>query len=421
LRGAIEWSYDLLSPDEQAAFRCLAVFRSGCTLEGAEAVAGADLDTIQSLVEKSLVRHVEERFRTLETIRQYAADQLDAAGETDAVQRRHAEFFLALAEAAYPNLKGDPKRWLDQLEAEHDNLRAVLDRMTAAGETQLVIQLAGALWKFWYQRGHIPEGRRRLEAALAADPSPTAARARALNGASGLTAEYGDTAAARRFDEEALALYRALGDPLGIANTVFLLGHLATLEHDWATARPLLEESIKAFRELGDDHYVLLAMEVLAETYDELGDRDRALPLHEATLKRARAQGNRRMEVAALHSLAHWARLDGRVGEALKFVEEAHRINLDLGQSVEIIGDLSRFARILAADDRLDAASRLLARSLALGEELGVSRQYEFERDAETLAILHARLDEATLAQGMAAGLAMTVEEAVAFALSSST
>jgi predicted ATPase/class 3 adenylate cyclase len=421
LRGAIDWSHDLLTPDEQVVFRRFAVFRGGCTLEAAGDVAGADLDTVQSLVDKSLLRHVDDRFRMLETIRQYAAERLQAAGETEAVQRRHAEQFVALAEAAYPNLKGDPKAWLDRLEAEHDNLRAALDRLAAAGETQLALQLAGALWKFWYQRGHIPEGRRRLEAALATDASPTASRGRALNGAGGMTAEYGDIAAARRFDEEALNLFRALGDAWGVANSVFLLGSTASLDHDWDTARQLFEESLEAFRELGDDHYVLLVTDALAGTYEELGDRERALPLHGATLDGARATGNRRMEVMALHSLAYWARLDGRIGDALTMVEKAHRINLDLGQRVEIVGDLSRFARILAAADRPEAAARLLARSQALGEELGVSRQYELERDEETLTLIRARLDEAALAEAMEAGRALTVEEAVALAMDAAT
>ena len=421
LRGAIEWSHDLLSPDEQTVFRRFAVFRAGCTLEAAESVALADLDTVQSLVDKSLVRHGDGRFRMLETIRQYAAERLDDAGETEATQRRHAEYYLDVAEDAYPHLTGDPKIWLDRLEAEHDNLRASLDRLALAGETQLTLRLAGALWKFWYQRGHIPEGRRWLEAALAVDPSPTAARARALNGAAGMTAEYGDLPAAMRFNEEALTLFHVLGDPRGVANSVFLQGHNASLMGDWPEARRLLEESLQAFVALGDYHYVLLATDALSWAVGELGDTARAVALNEEGLDRARRSGNRRMEAESLQSLSYWAKEDGRIAEATTFVVEAYQINLDLGQRIEVAGDLSRLARILAAAGRMVEAAQVLGRSIALAEELGISRAYERDRDEETLDILREALDEAALAEAMDAGRTLTVEAAVAIAVESAS
>ena len=421
LRGAIEWSHDLLTPDERTAFRRLSVFRGGCTLEAAESIADADLDMLQSLIDKSLLRFVEGRFRMLETIREYAAEQLEAAGETADRQRRHATFLLDLAEAAYPNLKGDPKAWLDRLDADHDNLRAALDRLTAAGETQLALQLSGALWKFWYQRGHISEGRRRLVAALAADDGQTLARARALNGAGGLTGEYDDIAVARRFDEEALALYTALGDAEGIAVTLFMMSNGAMLERDWSGAVDLLEQSLPTFLEVGDDHYALLATDTLAWAYGELGDRPRSERLSEDVLSRARAAGNRRMEVMSLHSLSYWARLDGRIADALSMIDAAHRINVDLGQRVEIMSDLSRFASILAAADRPVDAALLLGRSRALAEELGASPLYDRERDEETLAVLHPLLDESALTEAIEAGRAMRIEVAVALAVGSSS
>jgi predicted ATPase/class 3 adenylate cyclase len=417
LRGTIEWSHDLLTPAEQVAFRRLAAFRGGSSLEAAEGVAEADLDTLQSLVDKSLLRHVDGRFRMLETIRQYALERLEAAGETTTVMRRHAEHFVALAEEAYPHLTGSPKAWLDSLEADHDNLRAAADRLATAGETQLGLQLAGALWKFWYQRGHIAEGRRRLEVALAADPSPTAARARALNGGTGMASEFGDVAVAKRWADEALALQRSLGDAWGIANSLFMLAGIATDEKDWLAAGRLFEECLGSFRELGDDHYVMLTTDALAWTYDELGDIERARPLVEQNLARARATGNRRMEGRSLQALSNWARDDGRIDEALAMVEADHRINVDLGQRVEVLGDLSRFARILAAADRPDVAAHLLARSQALGEELGVSRPWEQDRDAETLAMLLAQLDPTALEAALTAGRALTVDAAVALAM----
>ena len=417
LRATIEWSHELLSTDEQRVFASLSIFRGGSTLEATEIVAGADLDTLQSLVDKSLVRFVGDRFRMLETIREYALERLEASGCAADVQLRHARFFLDLAEEAFPNLKGDPKLWLDRLDADHDNLRAALDFLAGAGETQLHLQFTGALWKFWYQRGHVPEGRRRIEAALDADHSPTPARARALNGASGLTGEYGDVSASRRFNDEALELYRAFGDESGIATTIYMSGHAASLEGDWLTASQLHEQALVTFRERGDDHYVLLTTEALCWAYDGLGDRMRAVAMAEENLKGARVSGNRRMEVGSLHALSSWNVEAGRTDEALAMIEMAHRINLDLGQRIEVLGDLSRFARALAGAGRHQDSARLLGRSAAIAAELGVDRIYERERDGKSLAILRAAMDLAELDAAMDAGRAMTTENAVTLAI----
>lgn len=418
LRATIEWSHELLSPDEQGLFARLSVFRGGSTLECAEFVAEANLDTLQSLVDKSLIRLVGGRFRMLETIREFAIERLEESGEAADARHRHVRFFVDLAEEAFPNLKGDPKLWLDMLEADHDNLRAVLDRLAEGGETQLHLQLAGALWKFWYLRGHIPEGCRRLESALEADRSPTLFRARALNGASGMTGEYGDDISLGcPFDDEALMLYRALGDASGIATTLYMMGMNASWEKDWLTAGRLYEEALVTFRDTGDDHYVLLATDALGWVYDELGDRPRAVALAEENLRRAREVGNRRIEVAALHALSHFATVDGRPNEAIVMIELAHRINLDLGQPLEIVGDLSRFAQALAVAGRHEASARLIGRSNAMASDLGVDRVYERVRNDETVALLRVALDDASLDAAMGAGRDMSTHDAVALAI----
>ncbi len=266
LRATIEWSHDLLTEEERRLFARLAVFRGGCMLDAAEEVAKADLDTMQSLVHKSLLRHRDERFWMLETIREFAAGRLDKSGEADEMLRRHAEHFVSLAEAAFPNLRGSPKEWLDRLEREHENIRAALDRLEASGETELALQLAGAVSRFWYLRGHFAEGRRRLESLLPANASPTAARARALNGAAVMAANSGDIATARLRAEEALAIHRALDDAWGTAYSVYMLGFMACEEGDFSAAKPLFEESLRAFRELDDEHYTLLATDALSWT-----------------------------------------------------------------------------------------------------------------------------------------------------------
>ena len=167
LRATIEWSYELLAPAEQRLFTRLSVFAGGCTLDAAEEVADADLDTLQSLVEKSLVRRTDGRFWMLETIREFAVDQLGHTGEGDAYRRRHLDWFLTLAEEnEFESRGGDRQACFVRLETDHDNLRAALDRAREIGDPELELRLATALWRFWADRGHVREGSIRLDEAL---------------------------------------------------------------------------------------------------------------------------------------------------------------------------------------------------------------------------------------------------------------
>ena len=227
LRATIEWSYELLSEEERQLFARLACFRGGCTLEAAEEICEANLDLLQSLVDKSLLRFNEGRFWMLETIREYAAERLEESGEWDELRRRHAEWFLALAETAAPHLRSGTaqKEWLERLDPEHDNVRAALDWLEASGEGELVLRLGAAFWSYWNLRGHFGEGARRLERALAADERPSVARARALLGSGVLSVT--DHAKALRRIEEAGALSEQLGDVLGAARAKLNLGTLA--------------------------------------------------------------------------------------------------------------------------------------------------------------------------------------------------
>ena len=420
LRATIEWSYELLSEDEQRLFRRLAVFAGGSTYEAAEEVAGADPDTLQSLLDKSLLRKRDSttgpRYWMLETIREYAAERLEASGEAEEVQRRHAEFFLGLAEAAYPNLLGTRNEWLARLEAEHDNFRAVLDRIEASGETQSALQLTGALYRFWYQKGYKAEGWRRLEAALHADDRPTVARARALNGAAGLAAG-GDLVTGRLWAQEALALHRTLGDAWGAAYSVYMLGMIATEESDWATAQPLFEESLRAFRELGDEHYTLLATDALAWTYGELGGVERRRALHEDVVQQARAQSDEVVMALQLGQLAQIALDEGRESDALGMLKEQLRVYCDLDLPGGIAESLCYFAEFLAATGRAEMAARLLSRAEVLGEEIGGVPAWVGMTNEKTLATVRAQLDEDVFAEAWEQGQKLTLDEAVALAL----
>ena len=259
----------------------------------------------------------------LETIREYAVERLAESCEGEALGRRHAEHFLTLAEEAYPHLTVSHKEWVDRLEVEHDNLRAALAWFEAAGESQRSLRLAGALWNFWYRRGHRGEARQHLERALGADQSPTAARARALIGAAAMA--EGDTAMARAWGEEALALHRRLGDDWGIANSLLLLGNADATERDFKSARQFFEEALSRFCILGDKNYVMLATRRLAWMHYALGDRARARALHEEVVGRASATGNKRMQAMSLGALAEYALHEGLVQDSLPMLEKSTR------------------------------------------------------------------------------------------------
>jgi predicted ATPase len=417
LRATIEWSHELLDEEERRLFARLAVFRGGCTLEAAEQVADADLDVLRALRDKSVLSHNDERFWMLETIREYAAEQLEESGEAEEVGRVFAEHYVALAEEAYPNLRGDPKPWLDRLEADHDNLRAALDGLEAYGDTQLALKLAGALYRFWNMRGHFAEGQARLERLLAADEAPTAARARALNGAAVMAITRGDPLAAKARSEDALALHHRLGDDWGAAYSVFSIALTATEEADWARALPLFEENLARFRELGDDHYALIAADGIAWAAGQLGDPERSRRGHEEVLREARSVGDWAIAASQLEQLAQFAHDGRRIDEALTMLAEALRIKRDLDMPELIVESLCRFAYTLAMGGRAEVAALLLAANQELREEIGGGFAWVAENNNETLAKLRTQLDELTLEEALAQGRKLTPDEAVAIAL----
>lgn len=419
LRATLEWSYELLTAEERDLFARLAVFRGGCTLEVAEQVVDADLDVLQSLIDKSLVRRTGERFWMLETIREFAAEQLEVSGKSDDYRIRHAECFLAMAEEAYPHLTGDPKEWTDRLQAEHDNLRAAIDRLQSSGRTRLALQLAGALWKYWYIRGHHSEGRERLKSVLAADTEPTQVRGRALNGATSLESEGGDPTLARALAAEALDLHQHLGDEWGIANSFFLLGIQAEEDGDWTTARDLLEDSLARFEQLGDEHYVLLLNSHLAWAYGELGDNDRYRSLIAETLARARATHNRRMEVDTLTTLSAFARDDKCFGDAYSLLTEALAIRRDLGERLGITDILGRMAEVRAFEGHGGTAAVLLAAAEAVRQQTGGDRRWMRERAERTVTAIRSQLDETAFDDAWEKGRRLSMDDAIDLAYKS--
>jgi len=421
LRATIEWSHELLDEDEQRLFARLAVFVGGCTLASAEAVCDADLDILESLVDKSLVRVREgDRFWMLETIREYALERLEGSGEAEMVHRRHAEHFLELGEVAWANGRRDSGEWIGRLELEHDNLRTALDRLAAAREDELVLQLAGALTNFWNSGGHVAEGRQRLESALQGQERPTAARARALTGAGFMAYASGDVPVAKSIAEKALELHRLLDDQRGAALDLNVLCVAAIEEGELERAQQLAEESLALFRQVGDKDGMVMATRTLAFSYASGGDVERARALHESNLAQARALGFKGLEAATLGSLAMMAFGQGRLEDAAALCKQNLLAACELGSRQAIAQSLCRNARAFAQIvGKAGVAARLLSYFEAQRQQIGVSEAWIATLNEETLAAIHEHLDEAAFTEAWDHGRTLTVEEAVALTLDS--
>lgn len=423
LRGTIGWSYELLHEEERRLFARLAVFSGGCTLEAAEEVTDASLDTVQSLVDKSLLSPLRDRITMLETIHEYALERLEISGEARVLERRHADFVLALLEEAAPHLRAESREWLDRMELEHDNLRAALERLEAADESQVVLRLAAKAWWFWSLRGHLAEGRRRVESALADAERPSAARADALMGAADLALDTGDHLAAKRRAEQALKLQRELGDVWGTAYSSMLLGLAFAATYDWSKAQRLFEDSLQLFRELEDEHQARQATRRLAWSHEKLGELESARALIEDNLNQARAAGDEFIEAKSLGSLAQYALDENCVDDAIPMLERAHRIHRNRRDQPDQYWDailVCRFARALALTGQPSAAVQLLSCFERLFEHIGAHPEaWMAEMNQVTIDALGDRLDVAATAKAQQRGRALTADAAVALALES--
>jgi predicted ATPase/class 3 adenylate cyclase len=422
LRATIEWSYDLLSEEEQTLFERFSVFAGGCTYEAAEQIAGANPDTLQSLLDKSLLRKRDAKLGTrywmLETIREYAAERLDASGEAEELRHRYAEWFLSLAEEAEPHLTTDAE-WLDRLDAEVDNVRSALD-FAAAGKTQRVLRAAAALHDFWFTRGYVSEGWTRLENALTADPEPTAARCHALIAASSAGVISGNDVASRAHVDEAVVISSALGDDHLHALARYEDACLLAGEAKWSAALDVLEDVVPALRRFGDWDKAIRANRTRAWMCEELGSKARQWALVEENLEHARAHGHRRIEARSLGALADRAASEGRFGDAHALLSQSCRIDLELGNLPFLSVDLVRFAYLSARMGRPGVAAQLLSRATALRDEIGYSLESWMTLETEeAFAEVRALLDDAAFDEAWEAGRVLTLDEAVALALDS--
>jgi len=432
LRAAIAWSYDLLDADERALFARLGIFVGGCTIEAAEAVCGTAggrqdtvLDRLASLMNKSLLRmdvagHGEPRFGMLETIREYALERLAESGDEEESRRRHAGYYLALAEAAEPELTGPAQgMWLERLEDEGDNLRSALRWARESGEIDTGLRLAGALWRFWYMRGYQREGRGWLEDLLALTAKgpggpARAARAKAFNAAGVLAYYQGDCVRAIALHEESLALRRELADKQAIASSLHNLASNVALCGDHERAVELYEESLALSRDLGAKLAIAATLSNLGDIAREQGAYGRATALSEESLALMRELGDTWGIALLLTNLGRLAREQRDYGRAAVLYAESLALYRRLGDKSEVIACLQDVAALIYRQGQAEQAARLYgavaAGRDANGHALSPVDQARFERD---VAALRATLGDDSFTGAWMEGRALPLERMV--------
>jgi non-specific serine/threonine protein kinase len=484
LRAAITWSYDLLDERERTLFRRLAVFR-GCTLDAIQTVCCAasaapqstsvavvplDLDPLDgasSLVEKSLLRYEvmadgQVWYAMLETIRELALERLAESDEADTVHRRHVGYYLNLAEAAEPELTGPNQAiWFGRLEREHDNVRAAIRWCEQKRYAEPALRLSLALWWFWSVHGHLGEGRDILTGLLErfrprdASQRHLALRARALQAAGYLAEFQRDYQPARVAQEEALHLFRGLGDAVGVESALHALGNVALLQddlqaahqyiesaHDMATARndpwsvsaalasladvthrqgdlanarALMERAIETKRGVASLRDLAFHMLNLSGFLEEQGDYDGARALYDQSLEQYRQNGDQRTVGITLVRLGSLDTVQGRYDAARQALDESLAVFEDLGDLGGVALSLEGMATLAVAQSRpvrglrLAGAASVLRSSLDASPLLGSPAGLD-----QTLQAARQVLGEAAADAAWASGCALSPADAVA-------
>jgi len=396
LRAAMDWSYDLLSAEEQKLFRRLSVFVGGCNLEGVEAVCDTKrdldldlLDGMASMVDKSLVQQVEQgkgesRFVMLETIREYALEKLKESGEETPTKRAHAAYCLVLAEEEARDQSGaEGAEWLERLALEHDNFRAGLEWLTETEDAEWGLRLGAALFRFWEMREYLTEGRDRLGKLLklAGAAAPTKARARALFAAGVLAGEQGDYAAADEFIKEDLDIARQLRDTQGVAVSLNALAVFARDRGDLAVARSLFEESLVLWRELDDSKAVARCLSNLANVVKLQGDYARSRSLYAECLSIFKGLGDRTGVAWSMNYQGDVARDQGDSAAARALYEQSLANFRELGDRWGIAGTLADLGSLAREQGNYPTAWSLYRESIRIFRELdhkrGIARLLE--------------------------------------------
>ena len=370
LRDTLAWSYELLEAGERALFARLGVFVGGFTLEDAKEVAGADLDELASLVDKSLVRRDGERFTMLETIREYALDRLAVSGGEEAAREGHARFFEALAEDAYRERFKRERERSDELEWEHDNLRVALEWLRST-DRERELGLAGALGWFWHVHSHLAEGRARLAEALAGTSSRDERRARALAADGEIAAWQGDVATAKSRNGEAVSIWRELGREDEVGAALVELGWAHFWVGDDASARRYMEESLELHRAQGDPLLVNRSLIGHLQALVSMGEVQTVEELAPEALALAQQLGDLRGEHLAHHYLADCALIRGDCDLAEERYHRSLEAAVELGDRLEICFEVQGLGMAAGGKGRSVRALRLAGAAQAELDSLG--------------------------------------------------
>lgn len=436
LRALIDWSYDLLDEEERALLRALSIFVGGWSLEAAESICGTGPDgsappdvlgALYRLIDKSLVVVAESgcgdpSYRLLETVRQYAREKLRLAGEEPLLAARHCEWFLALAEAASKQLQGpEPAIWHAVLDENRENLRAALEGCPAdeAG-AERSLRLIGALWRFWYERGHRSEWLGSLERALSREGVSDPVRIKALSGAGILAWAHGDYVNAERYHRECLELRRRLQDRRGVANSLNNLGLVAGSSGDRRTARDYLAQSLAVYRELNDEPAIAGALNNLGGVSMRLGELETARAYLNESMQLWTRLNDLSGAASVLLNLGEVASRTGDLAEAQRLLRESLSCRLELGEPRALLHGLHSIGTLAVSQGKAEVAARLFGAQEVGLETLGMampgSQRQEWEANEHALRNL---LGDARFAELRDEGSLLTIPDACRLALES--
>jgi predicted ATPase len=418
LRATIEWSHGLLSPGEQTLFLQLGIFAGSFDLDAAETVTGAELDTLSSLVDKSLLRQTDEgRFFMLETIREYASERLSESNERG-LHERHALYAIGRAEEPERTARAE---WRLSIDQDYADFRAALTWLHDEGDTDSFIQLVWRLAAYWDARRQLREGRAWLEVALSRSTGLSIERARARQILGHIAWRQGDLGAARSAIDGAIAEALELDHIPVLAEAYATWGAIEILSGNVTDGRDHYERSIELFRQIGDTRSVMLMTHDLGLVEATAGDTIRARTLLEEALELAVSQKGGYFEGGVFGSLGFVELQERHIDDAQESLRQAMRIYLDDPEGVELsaANDMYAFAAVAGLAGNVSAAAVLVAAADVYYDEIGAVREaLTQEARTQALGLAAERLDEKAVLEAQSRGQAMSLEEAVVYALS---
>lgn len=423
LFNAIAWSYDLLNEAERSVFRALGAFTGEIPLEAIEAVwEGLRVDVLTplaGLVDKNLLLRVgdgETRFRMLETLREFAEERLELTGEADAVRRRHAAWFLGLAQRAERFIWSEHQAaWLERVERAHDNLRVALNWCLSGRDEETGVLIAASMHRFWFARGYIREGRRWCQIAASKQQVSARGRALALRNLAFFLTYQGEPEQAVRLAEQAVALARTVGEPSLMAWILLGLAQATDAVGDFERSERLYGEMLDMARRAGDETMATRALGQIGNTLRFRGDNARARAVLEEALSLARPSHDKWLTGFVTNALGRTLAREDPV-QALMLLEESLELAHNIGYRWLTARGLEDLAGLLASSDRAEVSAKLLGASESLGDAFGFAPTSSGPA-ADAAAAARERLGPVAFEAAWSKGRAMTADEAVALAL----